>query len=94
MEADEILAQKGVTLVPDILANAGGVVASYDEWRKGKSGTRTKREETYATIKETLLDVFEEVLKYSSKEKISLRKASLALAATRLLDTMEGRGWV
>ena len=93
-EADEILAQKGVTLVPDILANAGGVVASYDEWRKGKSGTRTKREETYATIKETLLDVFEEVLKYSSKEKISLRKASLALAATRLLDTMEGRGWV
>ncbi len=93
-EADDILAQKGVTLVPDILANAGGVVASYDEWRKGKSGTRTKREETYASIKETILDVFEEVLDYSSKEKISLRKAALALAATHLLDTMEGRGWV
>jgi glutamate dehydrogenase/leucine dehydrogenase len=93
-DADEILAQKGVTLVPDILANAGGVVASYDEWRKGKSGTRTKREETYAMIKETLLDVFKEVLDYSSKEKISLRKAALALSATRLLDTMEGRGWV
>lgn len=93
-EADDILAKKGVSLAPDILANAGGVVASYDEWRKGKSGTRTKREETYASIKETLLDVFEEVLGYSSKEKISLRKAALALAATRLLDTMEGRGWV
>jgi len=93
-KADEILAQKGVTLVPDILANAGGVVASYDEWRKGKSGTRTKREETYTTIKETLLDVFGEVLDYSTKEKISLRKAALALAATRLLDTMKGRGWV
>lgn len=93
-EADVILAQKGVTLVPDILANAGGVVASYDEWRKGKSGTKTKREETYATIKETLLEVFEEVLNYSSKEEISLRKAALVLAATRLLDTMEGRGWL
>ena len=93
-EADEILAKKGVTIVPDILANAGGVVASYDEWRKGKSGTRTKREETYATIKETILDVFEEVLDYSSREKISLRKATLALATTRLLDTMEGRGWI
>lgn len=93
-KADEILTQKGVTLVPDILANAGGVVASYDEWRKGKSGTRTKREETYATIKETLLDVFGEVLVHASKEKISLRKAALALAATRLLDTMEGRGWI
>ncbi len=93
-EADEILAKKGVTIVPDMLANAGGVVASYDEWRKGKSGTRTKREETYTTVKETLLDVFKEVLDYSSKEKISLRKATLAMAAIRLLDTMEGRGWV
>jgi len=93
-EADEILAKKGVTVVPDILTNAGGVVASYDEWRKGKSGSRTKREETYATIKETLLDVFEEVLDYSSKKEISLRKAALALAATRLIDTMEGRGWI
>ena len=93
-EADGILAQKGVTVVPDILANAGGVVASYDEWRKGKSGSKTKREETYATIKETLLDVFGEVLNYSSKGETSLRKAALALAATRLLDTMEGRGWI
>lgn len=93
-EADEILAKKGVTLVPDILANAGGVVASYDEWRKGKSGSRTKREETYVTIKETLLDVFEEVSAYSSTKKISLRKAALAVAATRLFETMEGRGWV
>jgi glutamate dehydrogenase/leucine dehydrogenase len=93
-EADEILAQKGITLVPDILANAGGVVASYDEWRMGKSGIKTKREETYATIKETLLDVFKEVLDYSSKEKISLRKAALALAAIRLVATMEGRGWI
>ncbi len=93
-EADEILAQKGVILVPDVLANAGGVVASYDEWRKGKSGTKTKREETYVTIKETLIDVFEEVLSYSSKERISLRKAALGLAASRLLSTMEGRGWI
>lgn len=93
-EADEILGKKGTTVVPDILANAGAVVASYDEWRMGKAGSRTKREETYATIKETLLDVFEEVLDYSSKKEISLRKAALALATTRLLDTMEGRGWI
>ena len=93
-EADEVLQKKGIAVAPDILANAGGVVASYDEWRKGKSGTKTKRDETYKTIKGTLLDVFEEVLDYSSKEKTPLRKSALALAATRLLDTMEGRGWV
>jgi len=93
-EADEILARKGVIVVPDILANAGGVVASYDEWRKGKSGSKTKREETFATIKETLLEVFEEVLDFSTNKKVPLRKAALAIAASRVIDTMEGRGWI
>lgn len=93
-DADEILGKRGVIVVPDILANAGGVVASYEEWRKGKSGSRTKREETYATIRETLLEVFDEILDCSSKEKISLRKAALVSAAARLIDTMRGRGWV
>lgn len=93
-KADEILEKRGILVVPDILANAGGVVASYDEWRKGRSGSRTKRGETYATIKETLLDSFEEVLEFFNRNKVSLRKAALAIAATRLLDTMEGRGWI
>ncbi len=57
-------------------------------------GTQTKKEETYAAIKETLLDSLEEILEYFNRNKISLRKAALALAATRLLDTMEGRGWI
>ncbi|MEW6592259.1 MAG: Glu/Leu/Phe/Val dehydrogenase [Candidatus Hadarchaeota archaeon] len=92
--ADEVLKRKGVTVIPDILANAGGVVASYDEWRKGKSGSKTKKEETYATIKETLLEVFDEVLDTSSKENISLRKAALLTATNRLVDTMRGRGWL
>lgn len=81
-------------MVPDILANAGGVVASYDEWVMAKSGSRTKKEETYATIEKTLLEAFQEVLRYSSDHEISLRKAALAIAAARLLDTMEGRGWI
>ncbi|MEW6222483.1 MAG: Glu/Leu/Phe/Val dehydrogenase [Candidatus Hadarchaeota archaeon] len=92
--ADDILKKKGVVVVPDILANAGGVVASYDEWRKGKSGSKTKKEETYATIKGTLLEVFDEVLDTSSKENISLRKAALLTATNRLVDTMRGRGWL
>lgn len=93
-DADAILAQRKIIIVPDILANAGGVVASYDEWRKGKSGSRTKREETFATIREVLLEVFDEVLRYSAEKEVSLRKAALALAAGRLLETMENRGWI
>jgi glutamate dehydrogenase (NAD(P)+) len=93
-KADKILAEKGVVVVPDILANAGGVVASYDEWRMAKSGSRTKKEETYATIEKTLLEAFKATLDYSSEHGISLRKAALCIAATRLVDTMEGRGWI
>jgi glutamate dehydrogenase/leucine dehydrogenase len=93
-EADGILEKRGIKVVPDILANAGGVVASYEEWRKGKSGSRTKREETYETISSTLFEEFDQVLECSTKEKISLRKAALVTATTRLVDTMRGRGWL
>ena len=93
-DGDRILANKGITVVPDILANAGGVIASYDEWRKAKSGTRTKREETLATVKEILLEEFDEVLKFSHAYQVSMREAALALAASRLVETMRDRGWV
>lgn len=94
LEGDKILARKDVPLVPDILANAGGVVASYDEWMMAKSGSRTNKEETYSTIRKALLDAFKETLDYSSEHGVSLRKSALALAAERLVGTMEDRGWV
>jgi glutamate dehydrogenase (NAD(P)+) len=93
-EGDEVLSRKGIPLVPDILANAGGVVASYDEWMMAKSGSRTNKEETYSTIRKALLEAFEETLDYSSDHGVSLRKSALALAAERLVDTMEDRGWI
>lgn len=93
-EGDEILARKGIPLLPDILANAGGVIASYDEWMMAKSGSRTNKEETYSTIRKALLTAFKEAMDYSSEHKVSLRKATLALAASRLVSTMEDRGWV
>ncbi len=93
-EADKALDKKGAVVVPDILANAGGVVASYDEWRKAKSGSKTKKEETFNTVRETLLEVFDEVLDFSQKKKASLRKSALAVATLRLIDTMSSRGWL
>ncbi|MFN4133623.1 MAG: Glu/Leu/Phe/Val family dehydrogenase [Candidatus Hadarchaeales archaeon] len=93
-EADKILEKRGITVIPDILANAGGVIASYDEWRKGKSGTRTKKEETFKTIKEALLEVFDEVIEFSMERGVSMRKAALSVAAMRLADTMGARGWI
>jgi glutamate dehydrogenase/leucine dehydrogenase len=93
-EADEILSRRNIPLVPDILANAGGVVASYDEWMMAKSGSRTNKEETYSTVRKVLLEAFKETLDYSSAHEVSQRKSALALAAERLIGTMEDRGWV
>jgi glutamate dehydrogenase (NAD(P)+) len=80
--------------VPDILANAGGVVASYDEWRFGITGAKATEEKTFTTVEKILLDAWKEVLDCSSKNEIPLRKAAYTVAATRLVETMEDRGWV
>ncbi|MGC8817137.1 MAG: Glu/Leu/Phe/Val family dehydrogenase [Candidatus Hadarchaeum sp.] len=93
-EADEILLKNKKIIVPDFLANAGGVVASYIEWREGKSGAKTRKGETFAVIKETLLEAFEETLHFSVRNGVNLRKSALALAATRIVDTMYSRGWL
>ncbi|KXB02955.1 hypothetical protein AKJ35_00070 [candidate division MSBL1 archaeon SCGC-AAA833F18] len=93
-DGDEFLDSKDVLVVPDILANAGGVVASYVEWRGGKSGSKTKKEKTYATIEDNLLEAFDQVLDTQSQEEVPLRQAAMTVATTNLVDTMEGRGWI
>jgi len=93
-EADGVLEKRRVPVIPDVLANAGGVVASYEEWRKAKSGTRTKREETFKTINETLSEVFEEVYDFTTSKSVSMREAALAVATLRLVETMQSRGWL
>jgi glutamate dehydrogenase/leucine dehydrogenase len=93
-EACATLEKRGICLIPDILANAGGVVASYDEWRHAKSGTRTKREETFRTLRESLSEAFDETLEFARKHEVSMRKAAIAVAAMKLMETMSSRGWI
>ncbi|MEM2210649.1 MAG: hypothetical protein QW372_00275 [Nitrososphaerales archaeon] len=93
-EAHSILYNKGVYVVPDILANAGGVVASYEEWRVGKAGLLITEKETLNDVEKTLMKAFEDVLSFSNSHKTSLRNAAYALAARRIVDTMNVRGWI
>lgn len=93
-EGDEVLKSREIPVVPDILANAGGVVASYVEWRGGKSGSKTKKEETYQIIEENINEAFEETLKASSEENVGLRDSAMVVAAQKLKETMKGRGWI
>lgn len=93
-KGEEILNKKGIIVIPDILANAGGVVASYDEWMMSKSGSKTNKKETFASIEKILTEVLDEVLNFSSDHQLPLRKSALALATIRLIRTMEARGWI
>lgn len=93
-EADNILQERSIPLLPDILSNAGGVVASYVEWTGGKSGSQTKIEETYKTIRDTLLEAHDHVLDVRSEEEIPLRQAAMVAATINVVETMEDRGWI
>lgn len=91
-EADAALATKGAIVIPDVLANAGGVTVSYFEWIQNRTGERW----SHATVDEKLAHVMEhayhEVAQFAAERGITLREASYALALTRIVDAMRARG--
>jgi len=92
-EADRLLDDGEVVVVPDILANAGGVIASYIEWRSAKSGSITKKADVYADIERIIADTFTEVEALARDRAVSLRTAAEVLAVTEVVEAMRERGW-
>jgi len=93
-EADRVFADGGPPVVPDILANAGGVIASYLEWSDAKSGRMSTAEETFAEIEANLTRSFDEVLDFSREHKTTLRAASHVVAVREVMNAMHDRGWI
>ena len=93
-EADRIFREGGLPVVPDILANAGGVIASYIEWRSAKSGSITRKADVYADIDHLIEQTFCEVHDFAVAEKTSLRRAAEAVAVREVVEAMRERGWV
>ena len=93
-EADTILDEKGVIVIPDILANSGGVIASYVEWRRAKSGSITKSEETYRTVDNLITESFIDVMRMADEKSISYRNAAFALALREVIESMRDRVWI
>ncbi len=84
LEADDALRARGITVVPDILANAGGVVGSWCEWEQNMQGERWGRERVRAEIRERLEQATEAVLRVAAEKKASLRSAAYMVALGRL----------
>ncbi|OIO75713.1 MAG: hypothetical protein AUJ85_02350 [Elusimicrobia bacterium CG1_02_37_114] len=93
-EADSILEDRGIIVVPDFLANSGGVIGSYMEWKSSKSGSITPVSEVYRTISDIITGTFEKIFSLGSAKKVSNRKAAMALAVQELIETMKDRGWI
>jgi glutamate dehydrogenase (NAD(P)+) len=91
--ADEILAEKGVFIVPDILANAGGVTASYFEWVQDRQGYFWKEEVVNERLDEILKASFEEVVRYSQTHGVNNRIAAYMLAIDRVAGVIRQRGF-
>lgn len=90
----ELLLARKIQVVPDILANAGGVIASYVEWSQGKSGRLMHQEETYVTVEQHIEEAFRRVLSRSREQSVSLRVAAATLAVDVVVRAMVDRGWL
>ncbi len=91
-EADEILSQRGIMLVPDILANAGGVTASYFEWVQDLQYFFWTTDEVRQRLKVIMDDAFERVFSTAQKEKVDLRTGANMLAMREVARAIELRG--
>ena len=91
-EADEILYQRGVFMIPDILANAGGVIVSYFEWIQGLYGYFWDEERVNRRLKKLMVKAFNEVLKLAQREKIDNRTAAYIYAVSQVAEAMKVRG--
>lgn len=91
-EADEILAKKCVTIVPDILANAGGVTVSYFEWTQNISGNYWEKEKVEKKLETKMTNAFSEVWHQANRYNTNLRNAAYIVALKRIIKAMKTRG--
>ncbi|MSR38246.1 MAG: Glu/Leu/Phe/Val dehydrogenase [Planctomycetes bacterium] len=91
-EADQILDSKGVFVVPDILANAGGVTVSYFEWVQNRMGFAWKQQEVEDRMEHIMVESFQSVVGMSKRFQVSNRIAAYILGVDRVADATRRRG--
>ena len=92
-EADEILNSKGVTVAPDVLANAGGVTVSYFEWVQNLYGYYWSEEEVAEKEEKAMVDAFNAIYAVKEEYKVSMRTAAYMHSIKKVAAVMKLRGW-
>lgn len=90
--ANDILVDKGVYILPDILANAGGVTVSYFEWLQNKAGESWELDFVKEKLRRKMLDAYKDVRAVSEKYNVNLRKGAFVYALSKAIEVALGRG--
>ncbi|MGZ9792298.1 Glu/Leu/Phe/Val family dehydrogenase [Bacillus atrophaeus] len=94
LDATKILNEKGVLLVPDILASAGGVTVSYFEWVQNNQGYYWSAEEIAEKLRKVMVDSFENIYQTSITHKVDMRLAAYMTGIRKSAEAARFRGWV
>ncbi|KGM45849.1 Glu/Leu/Phe/Val dehydrogenase [Neobacillus niacini] len=94
IEATRILSERGILLVPDVLAGAGGVTVSYFEWVQNKQGYYWDVEEVETKLREKMISAFHQIYEISKLNQVNLRTASYMVGVRKMVEAAEFRGWI
>ena len=92
-EADHMINKNGIIIIPDILANSGGVTVSYFEWVQNRMGIYWSKDEVNKRLDEKMTDAYKKVTETAGKYKVSLRMAAYIISISRVAKTMKIRGF-
>ncbi|QYY42756.1 Glu/Leu/Phe/Val family dehydrogenase [Aneurinibacillus thermoaerophilus] len=93
-QADKVLFQKGILVIPDILANAGGVTVSYFEWVQNLMNFYWSEEEVNQKLRDVMVQSYREVRSLAHEYRTDFRTAAYMISLKRIAEAMKARGWI
>ncbi|MFX3633513.1 MAG: Glu/Leu/Phe/Val dehydrogenase [Candidatus Pristimantibacillus sp.] len=94
LEATRILTERGILLVPDVLASAGGVIVSYFEWVQNNQGYYWSENEVDDKLRQMMIRGFEQVYEIHKTRKVDMRLAAYMAGVRKMAEAVRYRGWV